>query len=159
MSDDTLPVSAAGWAQRRASGCKPQGAAGHLSPEQKQQIRLAYLESAGDVTYVALAKQFGVNRDTVSACLKGPEYDKLRAALDAELRMAAIQRLKAHVLPATDAWGRAIETAADKGDHKPARDLLLHTGTIEPVQDRRDSGITIIIGGDAQVLLAEPRQD
>jgi len=49
------------------------------------------------------------------------------------MRATAVQRLKAAVVPAADAWVSAIDKAADKGDHKPAKDLLMHTGTIEPL--------------------------
>lgn len=51
-----------------------------------------------------------------------------------------VERLKAAVLRAADAWVRAIESAADRGDHKPARDLLMHTGTIEPL-DKNGAGM------------------
>jgi len=49
------------------------------------------------------------------------------------------------VVPAADAWVRAINEAADKGDHKPAKDLLMHTGTIERLdEDGRGGGPLMI---------------
>ena len=62
------------WAERQAgdrqlSAKRPLGRAGHLRHEDKQAIRLAYLEGGGRVTRLALAAQFNVNRDTVAACL------------------------------------------------------------------------------------------
>jgi hypothetical protein len=98
------------------------------------------------VTFIELGKRFNVNRETVSACLKGPEFDKLRAAFESEVRASAVQRLKSAVGPAADAWVRAIDHAADKGDHKPAKDLLMHTGTIEPLDDEgRARGPMVLI--------------
>jgi len=98
------------------------------------------------VTKVALAAQFSVNRDTVSACLQGPAFEALQEQFNQELGAAALARLKAYVLPATNAWCDSIDAAAQKGDHRPARDLLLHTKVIEPVQNGTDSGFTVRIG-------------
>ncbi|MBM3809431.1 MAG: hypothetical protein FJW22_14700 [Acidimicrobiia bacterium] len=40
-----------------------------------------------------------------------------------------------HSERAARAWGVAIDVAADKGGSRPAKDLLLHTGAIEPIDD------------------------
>ena len=53
----------------RAAGARPEGRAGHLTDEQRHAIRMAYLETGGTITRVALAERFNVNRDTVGACL------------------------------------------------------------------------------------------
>jgi hypothetical protein len=47
--------------------------------------------------------------------LKGPDFDKLRAAIESEARATTVQRLKAAVVSAADAWVRAIDEPADKG--------------------------------------------
>ena len=76
------PDQIAKWAERQADAEKPQGRAGHLSPEQKQAIRVAYLETGGAVTYSEMGRRCvavigrEVNRETVAACLKGPEYER-----------------------------------------------------------------------------------
>jgi len=136
---------------------KPQGRAGHLSAEQKQAIRLAYLETGGTIAYAELGRRCTtlvgreVNRETVAACLKGPEYDALRKHFDTEIKASAIERLKAGILPAADAWVKAIDNAAGKGDHKPAKDLLMHTGTIEPLDDdgRARGPLVLVLTQDA----------
>ena len=138
------------WAERHANcgelpAKRPQGRAGHLRHEDKQPIRLAYLEGGGRVTRLALAAQFNVNRDTVAACLQGQEFEEL----EQELRRAAFDRLKANVLPAANAWVDSLDVAARKGDYRGARDLLLHTKVIEPVTKDEGSGITIHVGGHA----------
>ena len=144
------------WAERQTGEAgppakRPQGRAGHLTETERQAIRLAYLESGGRVTRVALALQFNVNRDTVAACLQGPDYRALQAQFQEELQAAAVDRLKAYVGPAAEAWIDAIGIAALKGDHRAAKDLLLHTETIKPVQSGGESGITIQIGGAVDV--------
>src|SRR5262245_22580857 len=146
------PEEIAIWAERQADKGKPQGKASHLSPEQKQAIRVAYLETGGTVTYAEMGRRCAtfvgraVNRETVAACLKGPEYEALRKHFDTEIKASAIERLKAGILPAADAWVKAIDNAADKGDHKPAKDLLMHTGTIEPLDaDGRAQGPLVLV--------------
>ena len=88
-----------------------------------------------------------MNRDTVGECLKGQEFERLQKQFEQELRETAMRRLKAHVLPAADAWCDAIDTAAQRGDHKPARELLLHTGVSAPVTGVDSTGVTVIVGG------------
>jgi hypothetical protein len=107
------------------------------------------------VTRTALAAQFNVNRETVAACLRGPEFERLQQQLAQEIRETAVQRLKSHILPAANAWGDAIDVAAQKGDHRPAKDLLLHTKVIEPVARDEGSSTTILIGiKDSSVQVA-----
>jgi hypothetical protein len=125
---------------------RPEGRAGHLTTEEKTAIRLEYLEHGGRMSRKAIAVKFRVNRDTVSECLKGPEFERLQKQFEQELWDAAMRRLKAHVLPAADAWCDAVDTAAQRGDHKPARELLLHTGVIAPVSGIDATGITVMIG-------------
>jgi hypothetical protein len=110
------------WAEARQDDKqKPQGKSAHLSPEQKQAIRVAYLETGGTVTYADMGRRCAsiigreVNRETVAACLKGPEYDKLRKHFDTEIKASAVERLKAGILPAADAWVKAVDVAADQG--------------------------------------------
>ena len=126
---------------------RPEGRAGHLTPEEKTAIRLEYLEHGGRMSRKAIAAKFRVNRDTVSECLKGQDFERLQKQFEQELREAAMRRLKAHVLPAADAWCDAVDTAAQRGDHKPARELLLHTGVIAPITGVDSTAITVMVGG------------
>ena len=145
------------WAERQDEK-KPTGAAAHLSPEQKHQIRVAYLATGGNVTYTEMGQRCAsligrvVNRDTVAACLKGQEYAELRKHFDSEIKASAVEQLKAGVPGAAAAWVRSVDVAADKGDHKPAKDLLMHTGTIEPLDDdgRGRGPLVLVYVGDGQ---------
>ena len=114
---------------------RPQGAAGHLTPERKQEIRHAYFASGCTLTRIQLASRFNVNRDTVAACLKGPEYEALRRQYETEIHSEARDVLKSAIMPAAEGWKKAVTVAGEKGDHKPAKDLLMHTGVIEPLDD------------------------
>jgi hypothetical protein len=133
---------------------RPEGRAGHLTPEEKLQIRLAYLESGGPRTYKALAAEFGVNRDTVSACLKGPEFEALQKAFTEDVQRIAQQLLRSAAVEAADRR-QSFTVAAEKGDHRPAKDLLLHTGVIEPVARHEDSGVVVLIGSGAVVNIGQ----
>ena len=119
------------WAEEQAVGKelptkRPQGRAGHLRHEDKQAIRLAYLEGGGRITRLALAAQFNVNRDTVAACLQGQEFEELQQQLEQELRKAAFDRLKAECVPAANAWVDSLDVAARKGDYR-AREISFFT--------------------------------
>jgi hypothetical protein len=119
---------------------------GPLLPEERRKIQLTYLESGGALTQTALAARFAVSCDTVGACLKGPDFVHLQKQVEQELRTAAVARLKRHVEPAAAAWCQAIDVAGKRGDHRPARDLLLHTGTIEPLdKDGRGQGTLVLM--------------
>jgi hypothetical protein len=48
---------------------------------------------------------------------------------------------------AVAAWMEAIPIASMKGDHRPAKDLLLHSRAIEPVQLQGQTSIAIIFAG------------
>lgn len=54
--------------------------------------------------------------------------------------------LQALETEAVTAWRQALPIAGAKGDHRPAKDLLLHTRAIQPVADAGHAGITIQIG-------------
>jgi hypothetical protein len=60
------------------------------------------------------------------------------------LRVVPADLLRAYGHTASKHWIKAIPVAAAKGDHKPARDLLLHTGQIQPVQADHSAGVQIV---------------
>jgi hypothetical protein len=73
----------------------------------------------------------------------GQPVKRVRLALKL-LRFTPADVLRAYSMMATKHWTRAIPIAAAKGDHKPARDLLLHTGQIQPVQADHSAGVQIV---------------
>jgi uncharacterized membrane protein len=124
---------------------KKGGAGMHLAPDQKQSIRLAFLEARGKMTRIQLAEQFGVNRETVGALLRGPEFDALANEMRDAGKRAAKARLEDHAEGFADDWINASGAAASNGNHKPAREALEAIGVVET--DRGGSGITVIVGG------------
>ena len=60
------------------------------------------------------------------------------------LEVAPREMLEAFEHEAVSAWQAAIPIASSKGDHRPAKDLLLHSRAIEPVQLQGQTQIAII---------------
>jgi hypothetical protein len=124
---------------------RPEGRAGHLTAEERHAIRMAYLETGGTVTRLALAEQFNVNRDTVAACLKGPEFEQLQEQFLADVTARAKRRLQSASLGFADNWITASDAAAKDGDHRPAKDALQAIGAIP--RDGASNGYQISING------------
>jgi hypothetical protein len=61
-----------------------------------------------------------------------------------DLKAQVQQVLNTHRVKAAEAWGRAIPKAAKKGDHRPARELLIATGDVSPL-DSAGSGVTVVV--------------
>ena len=66
--------------------------------------------------------------------------------------------LESQAADAAADWVRASAIASKDGNHVPAKDLLLHARLIEPVQDKAQTGIQILIGqvGTVGVLPGMP---
>lgn len=81
-----------------------------------------------------LAELLGKPETTVRRALKLAQYQpkELLQAIESE---------------AVNAWKDAIPIAARKGDHRPAKDLLLHTRAIEPVDSAARTALTLVIAG------------
>jgi hypothetical protein len=73
------------------------------------------------------------------------------------LEVAPKDMLQAFEHEAVTAWQEAIPLASAKGDHRPAKDLLLHTRAIDPVQLQGQQQIAIIFAGSlVPGLLSSP---
>ncbi len=83
---------------------------------------------------------------TIGSVLQGEDFERLKIEIESDTFDDARRVLKAHVVKAAKAWPRAIEKAADKGDHKPAKDLLMHTGVIEPLGEDGAHGALVLVG-------------
>ena len=84
-------------------------------------------------TISACAKHFKRTREAIAGCLKGEDFEALRRQVHHEASESAKGILKRGIEKAANAWvDKAIDAAAEKGDHKPARDLLIATKVIAP---------------------------
>ena len=125
MDDDIVPAD--------ATTRHPQA---RLSQEERRAIQLAFLQETG-VSRLALSKRFKVDRDTVSRCLRGDDFQALeRAALD-DRRSETLSFIKKNAKYAADEWIKAMPKAGKKGNHKPMEDWLKAGGIIENTDQPR----------------------
>lgn len=86
-----------------------------------------------ELSYTALGELLGKPEWTVRRTLKLQEHTPK-------------ELLQSLEYDAVKAWKTALPIAGAKGDHRPAKDLLLHTKAIQPVADAGHAGITVLIG-------------
>jgi hypothetical protein len=122
---------------------KKTGGAAHLTQAERREIQLVHLEEG--LNQSQLAARFGRTREAIAKALKGEDFDALQRQVHDDLGQRAKARLAGGVEKAAAAWVRSVEVAADKGDHKAAKDLLLHTGVIEPIGDARGANVAIAV--------------
>lgn len=89
------------------------------------------------LTYRAAAAKHGVSLSTVG-----------RIAAKLEGQEAAARKYMANkALQAAEDWLAASAAAAKKGNHLPAKALLLHTGVIDPLQNEGSGAkVQVIVG-------------
>lgn len=113
-----------------------------VTPAERREIQLAHLRDGMNQT--ELAAKFGRKRETISRVLHGADFIALRDQIDAEVAEAARHILRSNSQKAAKAWIESMTRAAKKGNHKPAKDLLLHTDVTHPLNE---------FGGGAQVIV------
>lgn len=96
-----------------------------------------------------IAQRLSMDPRTVNAILATREH----------LKVDVRNHLDSLALDAVKHWGTAMEEGARKGKHAPARDLLLHTKIIEPVQtEGHTTQIAIVVGAPGQPISLTPPQ-
>jgi hypothetical protein len=84
-------------------------------------------------TYQELADNFGCTKETAHrTCVAASK--------------SAADLMAAYAAPMLSQWIKASRSASSRGDHRPARDWLLHAGSIDPLPDTaRHSGPAVVI--------------
>lgn len=82
------------------------------------------------------------------------------ALIQQDIDQGVVNLLTAKALDLTENWLDAAKKAAEKGDHRPAKDALLHAKAIEPVEDtgRQGLSVAIVIGTPEQPIRLQPPQ-
>jgi hypothetical protein len=100
-------------------------------------------------TLKSAAEALGVSVSTAYRRLQLIEVDE----------SGVVKLLRLNELKLLDDWMKASEKAAEKGDHRPAKDALLHAKAIEPVNDNQGgTRIAIVIGTPDQPIRVSPPQ-
>lgn len=127
------------------SSAFPAGQASHLTELERREIQRLKLIDGHSMSEIA--RITSRNRETVARVLAATDTQELAAQLETEAREGALRVLRAHTEHAARAWRKAIDVAADRGFHKPAMDLLLHTNVIAPVHGNQVAvGVQVIVG-------------
>lgn len=86
-------------------------------------------------------------------------YRRLRL-IEEDQDTGVVKLLQANGLKLVGDWMKASEKAAEKGDHRPAKDALLHAKAIEPVNDGSQgrTNIAIVIGTPEHPINISPPQ-
>lgn len=103
------------------------------------------------LTVQEAGRQLGISRSTAFRRLQLIEEDIDRGVFNL---------LTAKALDRVEDWEEASQKAASKGDHRPAKDWLLHAKAIEPVNDGSQgrTNIAIVIGTPEQPINISPPQ-
>jgi BMFP domain-containing protein YqiC len=149
MAHTRTPAAIVAWAEAKTPTApaprKPAGGAGRVTPDERRAIQLAHLTDGLNISQ--LAERFGRTRETIGGILKGEDFEQIQQQVQAELVAVARNSLASGVSKAAAAWLRSLDVAADRGDHKPSKELLLHTHVIDPVSDEgRGPQVQIVIG-------------
>jgi transposase-like protein len=114
------------------SSAFPPGRGSQVTPDERREIQCLRLVDGDSVSEIA--RKTGRNRETIANVLQAEDTHALRVQLENEGKEAAMRELQSARHRAARAWGTAMQQAADRGDHRPAKDLLLHTGVIQPLE-------------------------
>lgn len=118
------------------------GRGSEMSADEINEIRMEFL--CNRLSRVQLAEKFGRTRATISRCLEGKEFEELRRTLDLEVREELRRRMIGKASDAVGHWERSMGNAADRGDHKPSKDWLLHAGVVDPVEST-EAGPKVVV--------------
>jgi len=114
----------------------------------KEAIELLDLIGSG-ATVAEAARQLHISRGTAFARLKLVQVDA---------DQGVVMLMRAAGARVFDDWLLASQVAAGRGDHRPARDMLLYSNQIEELQgDKRNAAQVLIqIGSPERPLLERP---
>lgn len=120
----------------------PGGRGSAMTAEEIEAVRFDFL-TAG-LSRVQLAEKHGRTRTTIARCLEGKDFDEMRRAVELEVREQIRIRMIRKADSAMQSWEDSLAPAAERGNHKPARDLMLHAGVIDPIEST-ESGPKVIV--------------
>lgn len=128
-----------------------------LTHSQIALLRFRYLTEE-TATVKSLAEETGLPRYRVASLLKGADFDSFRDGLHASMAQQAQTILARSAEQAAQQWVRAMGPAADKGDHRPMRDLLTAVHAIDPEASAPTLVVQIgVTSNDVQILTYQPK--
>lgn len=142
----------------------PPGRGSQLTPAERAEIQ--HLSLVEGLSRSEIARRVRRDRETVRNVLTAEDSRHLAEQLATEARDEVLVTLRRNASRVAQDWIEASAVAKSRGDHRPARDLLLHARAIEPIAGERDSSsrVQVIIGMpgrpvDLPNLSAEVREE
>ena len=74
----------------------------------------------------------------------GIPYSLVKQVIESASRQAA-DLMAVYAEPMMRLWIQAAQRAASRGDHRPARDWLLHAGSIEQLESAKAGGTSVVV--------------
>ena len=145
------PRSVANAPRRKA------GRGSQVMPDERREIQLVHLVEG--LNQRQLAERFGRTRETIAGVLKNDGFQALKREIDAEMAEEARSTLNGYVGRAAKDWITASGIAAKKGDHKPAKEILLHAGVIERISETSGPQMTVVVGMPGHPAMIPPSQE
>ena len=133
------------------------GRGSQVIPAERREIQCLHLVDGLNQKQIAV--RTGRTRETIAAQLKGADFERIRTAVEADLIETVKRQLTNNVDKAANAWIKALDRAAQKGDHKPAKDLLLHAGVIAPRGETSKQQWVVVVGMPGHPALPVPTQE
>lgn len=128
-----------------------------VAPIEADEIRWAFVAEGKSISQIA--RDTGRSREAIRGVLQARETEDLRQVVQREKRERARMRLAANTDKAADAWIKSLDIAADKGDHRPAKDLLLTERVVEPVGADASAPLIVSINGIHLFGIAQPEAE
>ena len=133
------------------------GRGSQVTPAERREIQRLHL--AEGLNQRQLAARTGRTRETIAAQLKGADFERLRDQVETNLVETVTRYLRNNADKAAKAWVRALDRAAQKGDHKPAKDLLMHAGVIDPPGETSRPQFVVVVGMPGHPAMEPPSQE
>lgn len=127
-------------------GSHPPGRGSQLTPAERAEIQ--HLSLVEGLSRSEIARRVRRDRETVRNVLAADDTRHLAEQLATEARDEVLLTLRRNASRVAQDWIEASAVAKSRGDHRPARDLLLHARAIDPIASERDSAprVAVIIG-------------
>ncbi len=132
------------------------GRGSQVMPDERLAIQRAHLTEG--LNQRQLADRFGRTRETIGHVLKEDGFTALKREVYAEMAEEARGALRAHVGKAAKDWLRASGIAAKRGDHRPAKEILLYAGAIDRLGETPGPQVTVMVGMPGHPAMIPPSQ-
>jgi len=125
-------------------------------PDERLAIQRAHLTEG--LNQRQLADRYGRTRETIGHVLKDGTFQAVKREVYTEMAEEARNVLKAHVGKAAKDWLRASGFAAKRGDHRPAKEILLYAGAIDRLGETPGPQVTVMVGMPGHPAMIPPSQ-